>query len=254
MRRLRRMSSNVQTERQTKRTTMSDFRERLRKRCNGSRFHQDECSYQWKGSIQYLGRPGLPDSLSLHCDSSFDRVSVQAVHDSRSSTASWSRLWHMLEQHLPIKQRKFCCEISFNICNYSMTFFVKDKLKYHCVFTKRYEVSTETVARHRKHAWNISIKCNCNSHLKEWRKVRCCSTLDKHPCIPSYLLQHSMWKTRRWICVTWQGLQICLSRFLAKVVSFCCWAMPLNQHEWKRRNSHICFPSEVGMQDGEYIW
>lgn len=33
----------------------------------------------------------------------------------------------------------------------------------------------------------------------------------------------------------------------------CCWAMSLNRLERKRQDSHICFPSEVGMQNEEYI-
>ncbi len=36
--------------------------------------------------------------------------------------------------------------------------------------------------------------------------------------------------------------------------AFCCWAMSLYRLEWKRQDSHICFPSEVGMQNEEYIW
>lgn len=60
--------------------------------------------YRWSGSIQYLGQPGWPGSPSSHCDSSCGRASVRACCGSRSSTASWSGLWHTSGPRSPAEE------------------------------------------------------------------------------------------------------------------------------------------------------
>lgn len=140
-------------------------KENMRNRCKGTRFESESfISYRWRGSIQRLGRPGSLNSPSWRCDSSCDRVSAQACRDSMDSTASWSRLWHMLELHSPIKQRdvlQLCQVFSLNLSNCFKTCCMIPKIRERScdktgilhttsfyISTKHHEVSTET-----KHQW-----------------------------------------------------------------------------------------------------
>lgn len=129
--------------------------------------------------------------------------------------------------------------------------------------------------------------CNCWREKWSWNRVMLSASFHRNHCIPLSAsteknaipswnfrgrrsqTHYNLWQTsphNTTSSETWNlkahQMKLCNeTRFTTLSISipcegcaFCCWAILLSRREWKRQNSHICFPSEVGRQNAEYIW